>query len=127
VLEDAGYAVDVAENGKEAVEKTMTNAYNLALIDFRLPDMTGSMLITEMMRTAPRMVKIIVTGYPSLNNVVDAVNRGADGYVIKPFSVDELLNTVKKKLKKQEEDATYNEEKVAEFIETRAREEGFSV
>lgn len=124
VLEDKGYAVDVAENGKEAIEKSKTKLYNLALIDIRLPDMAGTRLLTEMMEAAPKMVKIIVTGYPSLENAIQAVNDGADGYVIKPFNMDDLLGTIKEQLKRQKEEARYGEEKVAEFIETRAREKG---
>ncbi len=122
VLEEKGYAVDTAENGKEAVEKSRANFYNLALIDIRLPDMEGTKLLTEITETTPKMVKIIITGYPSLENAVEAVNKGADGYVIKPFNIENLLDTIKEHLKKQQEAMRYSEEKVKEFIETRAKE-----
>jgi len=55
--------------------------YKLALVDIRLPDMDGVELLTGMKQTTPKMVKIIITGYPSLENAVEAVNRGADGYI----------------------------------------------
>jgi CheY-like chemotaxis protein len=45
ILEDEGYNVDVAENGKEAIQKTQKKAYNLALLDIRLPDMEGVELL----------------------------------------------------------------------------------
>jgi len=50
------------------------------------------------------------------------VNKGADGYIVKPFAVPKLLETVKEHLKKRQEAKKYTEEKVAQFIETRAKE-----
>jgi DNA-binding NtrC family response regulator len=122
ILEDQGYIVDTAENGKEAIEKSNAKFYNLALIDIRLPDMEGTKLLTAMKDTTPKMVKIIVTGYPALQNAIEAVNKGADGYVLKPVNIDNLLRTIKEHLKKQQEARKYSEQKVTEFIETRARE-----
>jgi DNA-binding NtrC family response regulator len=119
-LEDEGYAVDTAETGGEAIRKSNANFYNLALVDIRLPDMEGTWLLSEMKESTPKMVKIIVTGYPGLENAVDAVNRGADAYVVKPFKMENLLATVKEQLKKQEAARKDSEEKVKEFIEARA-------
>lgn len=119
-LEDEGYAVDTAETGGEAIRKSNANFYNLALVDIRLPDMEGTRLLSEMKESTPKMVKIIVTGYPGLENAVDAVNRGADAYVVKPFKMENLLATVKEQLKKQEAARKDSEEKVKEFIEARA-------
>jgi len=122
ILEEKGYAVDTAQNGQAAVEKTKARHYNLALIDIRLPDMSGTELLTAIKETTPKMVKIIVTGYPSLENAIEAVNKGADGYIVKPFAMNDLLNMVREHLKKQQEAKKYSEQKVAEFVETRARE-----
>ena len=121
-LEDEGYTVDIAENGGEAIRKSDANFYNLALIDIRLPDMEGTRLLAEMKETVPKLVKIIVTGYPGLQNAVEAVNRGADAYIVKPFKMEGLLKTVREHLKRQEEAKRYGEEKVKEFIERRATE-----
>jgi len=122
VLEEKGYLVDMAENGQVAIEKSKTKAYNLALIDIRLPDMEGTDLLTAIKENTPDMVGIIVTGYPSLQNAIEAVNKGADGYIVKPLTIDVLLDMVKKHLKIQQETRKYSEQKVAEFIETRAKE-----
>lgn len=122
ILEEEGYVVDTAENGEEAIKRSNTQFYNLALIDIRLPDMEGTQLLTALKETIPPMVKIIVTGYPSLRNSVEAVNKGADGYIFKPVDVEKLLKTIKAHLEKQQEVKKYSEQKVAEFIETRARE-----
>ena len=122
ILEDEGYVVDTAENAKEAIEKSNTRFYNIALVDIRLPDMEGTKLLAAMRETTPKMVKIVVTGYPSLQNAVEAVNKGADAYVFKPVNIEKLLMTIKEHLEKQQEAKKYSEQKVAEFIETRARE-----
>jgi len=123
VLEDRGYLVDTAENGQEAISKSKTKFYNLALVDIRLPDMDGVTLLTAMRETTPKMVKIIITGYPSLDNAIAAVNKGADGYVVKPFTMESLLGTIKEHLQKQKEAKRYSEEKVTEYIESRAKEQ----
>ena len=122
VLEENGYTVDTAENGKKAIEKTNTRFYNLALCDIRLPDYEGTTLITKMRETVPKMRKIIITGFPSLQNTAEALNKGADAYIMKPFDMDKVLQTIKEQLKKQQEEKKYGQEKVTEFIETRVKE-----
>jgi DNA-binding NtrC family response regulator len=106
-LELEGYVVDTAESGREAIEKSKAVVYNLALIDIRLPDMEGTELLTAMRDTIPKMRKIIVTGYPSLQNAIAAVNKGADFYIIKPVNMNDLLSMIKAQLKKQVEELEY--------------------
>jgi DNA-binding NtrC family response regulator len=122
VLEEEGYIVDTAQSGNEAIEKCSKNYYNLALIDIRLPDMEGTKLLSAMKQDTPPMVKIIVTGYPSLSNAIEAVNKGADAYLLKPLAMDDVLKTIREHLGRQKEARKYSEGKVAEFIESRARE-----
>ncbi len=122
ILEEVGHEVDTAPNGRQATRKSKTRFYNLALIDIRLPDMEGTTLLTKIGNTTPKMRKIIITGYPSLQNAVEALNRGADAYIVKPFDLTEVLQTIRKQLRQQEEEAKYSQGKVAEFIETRVRE-----
>ena len=121
ILQAEGYSVDVAKTGREAIEKSKTKFYNLALLDIILPDMEGTKLLTQIHGTTPTMMKIMVTGYPSLENAVEAVNLGADAYVMKPVKPDELLKVVGKKLKEQEEAEKMSGDKVADWIKTRIR------
>jgi DNA-binding NtrC family response regulator len=122
ILEEQGYIVDTAENGKEAVKKTHANFYNVALIDIRLPDMEGVKLLTRMKETTPKMVKVVITGYPSMQNAIEAVNKNADAYILKPLDIDKVLDVIKEQLRKQQEAKKYSEQKVTEFIETRVKE-----
>jgi len=122
ILEDEGYDVESVDTAKKAIERTRRKFYNLALIDIRLPDMEGIELLTKMKNTTPKIRKIIITGYPTLQNAVEAVNRGADAYIMKPFDMEKVLEEIKDQLKKQQKEKRYSQEKVAEFIETRVRE-----
>jgi DNA-binding NtrC family response regulator len=122
ILEDEGYFVETADTAKKGIERSENAFYNLALIDVRLPDMEGIELLTKLRETKPKMRKIIVTGYPTLQNAVAAVNKGADAYVMKPFDVEKILMTIKDQLKKQVEEKAFSEEKIAQFIETRVKE-----
>jgi len=122
ILEDEGYAVDSVGTAKKGIEATKKKFYNVALIDIRLPDMEGTDLLTQIKETTPKMRKIIITGYPTLQNAIEAVNRRADAYIMKPFDVKKVLETIKDQLKKQEEEKKYSQDRVAEFIETRVKE-----
>jgi DNA-binding NtrC family response regulator len=122
ILEEEGYVVDTAENGKETIKKSNAKFYNLALIDIRLPDMEGTKLLSAIKETTPKMVKIMITGYPSLQNAIEAVNKGADAYILKPFDMGKVVNKIREHLKKQKEAKKYSQEKVTEFIETRVKE-----
>jgi len=121
ILRLEGYETDIARTGFEAIEKTKTNFYNLALLDIKLPDMEGTELLKRMHETFPKMVKIMVTGYPDLENAIASLNSGADAYLIKPVSVQRLLDVVKQKLAEQKNVEEMTEEKVKECIETRVR------
>jgi len=122
ILEDEGYIVDLSATGSEAIRKTKKSAYNIALLDIRLPDIEGVELLKLIKDAVPRTRKIMVTGYPSMQNAIAALNKNADAYLIKPIDIENLLNTVKEQLQLQENEKEFSEQKVAEFIETRVKE-----
>ena len=122
ILEDEGYTVESVGTAKEAIEKSKRKFYNIALIDIRLPDMEGIELLTKIRDTTPRMRKVIVTGYPTLQNAVEAVNKGADAYIVKPFDVKKVLKTIEDQLNRQQAEKQYSQDRVAEFIQARVKE-----
>jgi len=83
--------------------------------------MEGTKLLDELSLNVPRMRKIIITGYPSLQNAIEAVNKGADAYIIKPLDIDKTLATIQEQLQKQKEEEKMTEEQLVEFIETRIK------
>jgi DNA-binding NtrC family response regulator len=101
ILADKDYNVDTAANGEEAIRKANEKVYNIALIDIMLPDMSGIELLTQIKETKPRTRKIIMTGNPSLQNAVEALNKGADAYIMKPLDVEKMLNTIAEQYAKQ--------------------------
>jgi two-component system nitrogen regulation response regulator NtrX len=122
ILEDEGYLVDFADCGVEAIQKTREKLYNIAFLDIRLPDMEGIELLQRIKDGVPRTRKIMLTGYPSMQNAIAALNKNADAYLVKPVNIESLLSTVKKQLQLQNDEKEFSEEKVAEFIETRVKE-----
>ena len=99
ILQKAGYDVDAAETGKEAIEKAENSCYDLALVDVRLPDMDGTDLLVASKETLQGTVKIMITGFPSLETGVKALDGGADAYLVKPVRPEELLVLIEEKLK----------------------------
>jgi DNA-binding NtrC family response regulator len=121
ILEDERCVVATADTAKKSIEKSEKAFYNLALIEVRLSDMEGIELLSKLRSTKPKMRKIIVTGYPTLQNAMSAVNKGADAFIMKPFEVEKMLQSIKEQLMKQEEEKSCSEGKVVEFIETRIK------
>ncbi|MCW4035521.1 MAG: response regulator [Candidatus Bathyarchaeota archaeon] len=122
ILEQNGYEIDEAETGEEAEQKIQTKFYNLALLDIKLPDMDGTKLLTKLHKDTPKMMKIMVTGYPSLENAIEALNQGADAYVTKPVKPAKLLEIIKEKLEEQSKAEKMTEGKVTEWIKSRAKQ-----
>jgi len=122
ILEGEGYTVETAETGRQAVEKSRAKIFNAALLDIRLPDMEGTKLLKKLRQTTPKTIKIMVTGYPQLSNAVEALNSGADAYLIKPVKPDELIKTLKHKLEAQNRAKKTTEENITAFLETRTHQ-----
>ena len=98
LLQKAGYATETAETGKEAIEKISKRFYDVVLIDFRLPDMDGINLLEKIPDQLTSSVKIMITGFPSLDLGVKALDMGIDAYVVKPVSPSDLLSLISEKL-----------------------------
>ena len=105
ILQKSGYEIDVAETGREAVDKAENRHYDLALVDIRLPDMDGTDLLARLEKQFLNTVKIMITGFPSLETGVKALDEGADAYLVKPVKPQELLMLLQEKLRSREEPA----------------------
>jgi len=102
ILQKNGYEIDVAETGQEGLEKSKRKVYDLALIDIRLPDMDGTELLVKLQHTMRDAIKIMITGFPSLETGVKALDEGADAYLVKPVKPEELLALIEEKFKARE-------------------------
>ena len=122
-LSRAGYTVDTASNGEEAIAKSNAEEYNMALIDIRLPDIQGTKLLPLLRdATTPRMIKIILTGYPVLENAMEAISNGVDAYLTKPVSAETLVSKVRELFQKQLKETEFSEERLRAYLSTRFKE-----
>ena len=103
ILQKNGYKIDTAETGREAIERADKKHYDLALVDIRLPDMDGTDLLAKIKNQLKNTIKIMITGFPSLESGVKALDEGADAYLVKPVKPEELLMLIKEKLKSKDE------------------------
>ena len=101
ILLQEGYSVETVENGKQAIIASEKSRFDVALIDIKLPDMEGTELLHRLKENQPHMVKIVITGFPTLENAMETVNEGAAGYILKPFDVQKLLEMIRKHLKRE--------------------------
>lgn len=91
-----GYEVAVAETGAEAMACLKENPFHVALIDIVLVEMTGIELVDQITPQYPEMILIMMTGHPSLETVLQALKKGVQDYLIKPFKLDQLDEVLKK-------------------------------
>ena len=93
-LIDRGYAVDQAESGEAAVARLADFAYDAIVTDLRMPGISGSEVIDAAVQRYPDIVVIVVTGYGTVKDAVEAIKRGAADFVSKPFQIDELAHAL---------------------------------
>ncbi|MCK6457049.1 MAG: sigma-54 dependent transcriptional regulator [Phycisphaerae bacterium] len=97
-FEKEGYVVDEAETGQQGLRMIDTRTYDLVMLDYKLPDITGLDVLREIRRTDGDLVVVIMTAYSRIEDAVEAMRLGAYDYVGKPFRMDVLMMTVRKAL-----------------------------
>jgi excisionase family DNA binding protein len=94
----AEYDVDVAPDGRSALERMRLYPYDLLIVDLKMPGIDGLAVIREAKRYKADMPVIIITGFSSESSAIDAVNLGVAGYLTKPFRVPQVLAAAAKAL-----------------------------
>jgi heavy metal response regulator len=90
-LEEAGYAVDTAYTGKEALDWAEATPYDLIILDILLPEMDGLSVCRELRRRGDRTPVLMLTARDDIDDRVAGLDAGADDYLVKPFALKELL------------------------------------
>ena len=98
VLEREGFRVDCARDGQQAIKRFDRRKYILAVVDIRLPDMDGTELLKKLRTRDPKIKQIVITGHPSVQNAIKAIDDGAVGYIMKPFEPEILLAKIREKI-----------------------------
>jgi DNA-binding NtrC family response regulator len=96
VLSDEYHSVDVRMSGQAGVEAILNGHYDIVLLDIKLPDMNGMEILKTVRSERPGIYVIVMTGYYTVQNAVEAMKSGAFDYLTKPFSDDELSIAVAK-------------------------------
>jgi DNA-binding NtrC family response regulator len=101
-LTEEGYRVDAAESAVEALKKFKAGAWDVVLLDIKMPGMDGLEFQKRIRELDPDLIVIMITAYASVNTAVQALKNGAFDYVAKPFDPDELCHLIKKALRQKE-------------------------
>ncbi|MFQ5494758.1 MAG: sigma-54-dependent transcriptional regulator [Phycisphaerae bacterium] len=97
-FEAQGYTVTDVETATDGLKRLDAGVFDLIMLDYKLPDMTGLDLLRTLRKTDSDVVVIMMTAYSSVESAVDAIKLGAYDYVAKPFDMDAVLRTVAKAL-----------------------------
>ena len=124
ILRAKGYETLTAKDGTEGLSLIGQNKVDLALIDLRLPDISGLEVLSEVKAGYPFTEAIILTGNASLDSAIDATNKGAFSYLQKPYEIDQLLLHVRRAIEKQqaEEKIRQYQEHLEELVRERTKE-----
>jgi DNA-binding NtrC family response regulator len=100
-LAERGFEVTQAENGEKALQLLDQFAFDVLVTDLRLPGIDGTRVIAAALERYPSIVGIVITGYGTVRDAVDAIKRGAADFVAKPFQFDELMHVLQKALEQR--------------------------
>ncbi len=93
-LTDHGFTVEQAASGEDALARLSEFAFDIIITDLRLPGVDGSAVVEAAVERYPHIIAIVVTGYGTVKDAVDAIKHGAWDFVSKPFQIDELLHVL---------------------------------
>jgi len=105
-LEDENYSVDIALDGKRGLELAMNRMYDLILIDWMLPGISGIEITKQVRKSNKKIPIIFLTAKDTLQDTVTGLEAGANDYIKKPFQFEELLARIKVQLRKGDDDPT---------------------
>ena len=96
ILADDDFEITTAENGEDALQHINKTAFDLVLLDLIMPGIKGMEVLPLIKRECPSTKVIMVTAFSTIDNAVEAMRKGADDYIAKPFKIDELRMTIRK-------------------------------
>jgi DNA-binding NtrC family response regulator len=94
-LADQGFSVEQAASGEEALQRLTEFAFDILITDLRLPGINGREVLDAALERYPDIIAIVITGFGTVKDAVDAIKQGAADFVTKPFQFDALLHVVR--------------------------------
>lgn len=104
ILSGAGYKVELARTGEEALELYPTQPFDIVLMDVSMPGMGGLTALEEMIKLDPEAVVLMVTAFATFDTAISAWEKGAEGVIRKPFQNEQILNLVAKGIRKRKKE-----------------------
>jgi DNA-binding NtrC family response regulator len=101
-LAERGFEVVQADSGERALELLDQFAFDIVITDLRMPGIDGGRVIESAVARYPGIVAIVITGYGTVKDAVDAIKRGASDFIAKPFQFDELMHVLQKALEQRQ-------------------------
>jgi DNA-binding response OmpR family regulator len=96
ILVEAGFAVTLAASGEEALAGLEQQEFDVILLDLIMPGIGGMATLVQLKQRYPGCKVVMMTAFATVDNAVEAMRKGADDYVTKPFRIDDLLATVRR-------------------------------
>ena len=100
-LADHGFIVEQAGSGEEALQRLTDFAFDILIADLRLPGIDGAKVIESALERYPEIIAIVITGYGTVKDAVEAIKRGAADFITKPFQFDALLHVLRSALEQR--------------------------
>ncbi|MBX3287993.1 MAG: sigma-54-dependent Fis family transcriptional regulator [Acidobacteria bacterium] len=101
ILSSAGYKIDLARTGEEALELYSERSYDVVLMDVSMPGMGGLTALEELVKADPEAVVIMITAFATFDTAISAWEKGASGVIRKPFQNEQILALVARGIKKR--------------------------
>jgi two-component system NtrC family response regulator len=103
VLAEKGHRVDHCATGRSGLSALEKGPYDVVLLDMKLPDIDGTEILKAVRGKTPAPCVIVMTGYSTMSNAINAMKLGAADYLSKPFTDDELIESIEKSCSKLQE------------------------
>jgi DNA-binding NtrC family response regulator len=100
-LADHGFVVEQAESGEAALQRLAEFAFDILITDLRLPGIDGRKLLDAALERYPEIIPIVITGYGTVKDAVEAIKHGAADFITKPFQFDALLHVLRSALEQR--------------------------
>ncbi len=99
-LKKEGFSVETASDGKQALEKIGTDFFDIAFLDYKMPELDGLQTLREIRKRFPDLPVVMMTAYGTVETAVTSMKEGALDYLTKPIDLDELLIIIRKVLER---------------------------
>jgi len=100
-LADHGFIVEQAGSGEQALQRLADFAFDILITDLRLPGIDGRQVLEAALERYPEIIPIVITGYGTVKDAVEAIKQGAADFITKPFQFDALLHVLRSALEQR--------------------------